>query len=206
VLPKSEFTFPLCPAKGSGTRSAHGAKRQGMRHYILRLSRMNQRMNRGLRQSVGRLWLVSFALPLFGLAFLENAAFGEMIRLPEPADGASASSIVRVERLPIAGGAELVTLIGKVQVSPESRVGIGPAEIPLVSILRDSLGDDDPTNDRLRDVWMLTYTRPTLTQQVTAAVPFFYSRFGNKEDSGESVPPPMTDLVKKGANLRNRFS
>jgi hypothetical protein len=151
--------------------------------------------------------MVFFALSLFGIcAFLENAAFGEAMRFPEPADGAGDSSIVRVERLPVAGGAELVTLIGKVQASPESRAGIGPAEIPLVSILRDSLGDDDPTNDRLRDVWMLTYTRPTLTQQVTAAVPFFYSRFGNKDESGESVPPPMTDLVKKGANLRNRFS
>ena len=134
-------------------------------------------MNRALQQSRGRLWLVFFALPLFALgAFLENA-FGEAMHLAEPADAASDSSIVRVERLPIAGGAELVTLIGRVQASPESHVGIVPAEIPLVSILRDSLGDDDPTNDRLRDVWMLTYTRPTLTQQVTAAGSFLLQPF-----------------------------
>ena len=113
---------------------------------------------------------------------------------------------MRVEHLPIDGGAELVTLFGRVQAAPESGVGTGSAEIPLVSILRDSLGDEDPTNDRLRDVWMLTYTQPALTQQLAAAVPFFYSRVGNKGNSGETVPPPIADLIKKGACLWNRFS
>src|SRR3712207_7382500 len=28
-----------------------------------------------------------------------------------------------------------------------------PGEVPLVSILRDTLGDADPENDRLRHVW-----------------------------------------------------
>ena len=47
-------------------------------------------------------------------------------------------------------------------------------DIPLVSVLRDSLGDNDPNNDRLRYIWVLTSARPTLLQHAAAFVPFFY--------------------------------
>src|SRR5438105_12433271 len=66
----------------------------------------------------------------------------------------------RIERLSVPGGAELITIFGRLDglnldghtVSAES------ADTPLVSIVRDTLGDANPENDRLRYVWMLTYT------------------------------------------------
>jgi hypothetical protein len=66
--------------------------------------------------------------------------------------------------------------------------------VPLVSILRDTLGDNDPENNRLRYVWPLTYTRPTVKQRLAAAIPFFYTRVGNKEKLTK-VPPAALDLA-----------
>jgi hypothetical protein len=73
-----------------------------------------------------------------------------------------------VERQPVANGAELLTVFSSL---PDSA-----GEIPLVSVLRDSLGDNDPDNDRLRYVWVLTSARPTVLQHAAAFVPFFYWR------------------------------
>src|SRR5262245_32788638 len=66
----------------------------------------------------------------------------------------------RVERMPILGGAELITIFGKPGLSVSSE---SADETPLVSVLRDTLGDDDPENDRLRYVWVFSYTRSTWT-------------------------------------------
>jgi len=66
--------------------------------------------------------------------------------------------------------------------------------VPLVSILRDTLGDNDTENNRLRYVWPLTYTRPTVRQRLAAAIPFFYTRVGNKEKLTK-VPPAALDLA-----------
>jgi hypothetical protein len=74
----------------------------------------------------------------------------------------------RVERQPVSNGAELLTVFSSL---PEKA-----AEIPLVSVLRDTLGDNDPTNDRLRYMWVLTSARPTLLQHAAAFIPFFYWR------------------------------
>jgi hypothetical protein len=68
----------------------------------------------------------------------------------------------RVEREPVADGAELVTIFGRLH-NPAS--GSQDLDVPLVSVLRDSLGDSDPANDRLRKVWILTSTRPTPWQR-----------------------------------------
>jgi hypothetical protein len=48
--------------------------------------------------------------------------------------------------------------------------------VPLVTVLRDTLGDDNPENDRLRYVWMLTYTQPSMAKRIAAAIPFLYRR------------------------------
>ena len=74
----------------------------------------------------------------------------------------------RVERHPVANGAELLTVFS----SLPGHAG----EIPLVSVLRDTLGDNDPDNDRLRYIWVLTSARPTVLQNAAAFVPFFYWR------------------------------
>src|SRR5262245_66545643 len=87
-------------------------------------------------------------------------------------DPASAlSQILRLERIEIPGGAELITVHARL-------AGLESTEndnwVPLVSILRDTLGDNDAENNRLRYVWPLTYTRPTIKQRLADAIPFFY--------------------------------
>src|SRR5215510_9281659 len=65
----------------------------------------------------------------------------------------------RVERIPVAGGAELLTIWARV-VGPETQT----EELPLITVLRDTLGDDIKENDILRQVWVHTYADPTLKQ------------------------------------------
>jgi hypothetical protein len=104
---------------------------------------------------------------------------------------AALSQILRLERVEVAGGAELITVHAKLS-------GIESTDndnwVPLVSILRDTLGDNNPENNRLRYVWPLTYTRPTTKQRLAAAIPFFYGRVGNKEKLTKT-PPPAIDLA-----------
>src|SRR4029079_9842668 len=69
------------------------------------------------------------------------------------------SQILQLEKIEIAGGAELITVQAKL-------AGLGTNEVdqwvPLASILRDTLGDENRENDRLGYVWP-----PTLKQQNT---------------------------------------
>ncbi len=68
--------------------------------------------------------------------------------------------------------------------------------IPLVAVLRDTLGDSDRENDRVSYIWLLTYARPNLGQRLLSAVPFFYWRVG---DGSQSVSrhdtAPLLDLT-----------
>jgi len=48
----------------------------------------------------------------------------------------------------------------------------GGRDVPLVSVLRDTLGDD-PENDRVTYIWLLTSARPRLRQRILSAIPFF---------------------------------
>ncbi|HKO62117.1 MAG TPA: hypothetical protein VJV03_13215 [Pyrinomonadaceae bacterium] len=111
----------------------------------------------------------------------------------------TAPDLFRMERTPIDGGAELITIHGKLD-------GIANAEdnwAPLVSVLRDTLGDANHENDRLRYVWPLTYTRPTLGQRVSSAIPFLYSRVGNKKKTNAEAPPPVLDLAAADRDVWN---
>jgi hypothetical protein len=78
-------------------------------------------------------------------------------------------------------------------------------EIPLVSILRDTLGDEKPQNDRLRYVWVLTYSRPTAKQKAAAAVPFFYGRAGNKTKSSAEIPRAVLDMSSTEREVWEKF-
>jgi hypothetical protein len=49
-------------------------------------------------------------------------------------------------------------------------------DVPLISMLKDTLGDNDPENDRVTDVWLLSCTRLNLAQRLLSAVPFLYWR------------------------------
>lgn len=114
---------------------------------------------------------------------------------PESAENdptAALSQILRLERIDVPGGAELITVHAKLAGLDESTVN--DKWTPLVSILRDTLGDSNGENNRLRYVWPLTYTRPTMRQRLAAAIPFFYARVGNKEKLTRT-PPPAVDLA-----------
>jgi len=91
----------------------------------------------------------------------------------------------RLERIPVAGGSELLTVFGRLS---------GNGELPLVSVLRDTLGDTTPDNDRLRYVWVLNFSRPNLIQRAAAGIPFFYYRPVSREKSGKRPPNPVLDL------------
>lgn len=117
---------------------------------------------------------------------------------------------LRIERREVAGGAELLTIFGAAPQSVGENREVkaaddAAAEMPLVSLLRDTLGDGDPANDRLRDVWMHTYARPMVKQHIAAAVPFFYGRIGNRTKAPSGAPRALIDLGSADRDVWNRF-
>jgi hypothetical protein len=127
---------------------------------------------------------------------------------PNPGDAAAAtdpapplSQILRLERVEVPGGAELITVHAKLSGLESDK---NDKWIPLVSILRDTLGDNIPENNRLRYVWPLTYTRPSMKQRLAAAIPFFYTRVGNKERTSKT-PPPALDLASPESDVWNKI-
>jgi len=133
--------------------------------YPTKLSRKLTHLTHGF-QVIQCLLIVAVTL----FAFEGASARGQVVEATS--DGASAD-FFRMERVPVAGGADLVTVFAKLG-------GLQTAEdeqwVPLVSILRDTLEDASSENDRLRYVWPLTYTRPTFKQRVLGAIPSLYTR------------------------------
>ncbi|HXD32311.1 MAG TPA: hypothetical protein VN643_14415 [Pyrinomonadaceae bacterium] len=110
--------------------------------------------------------------------------------------------LFRLERVQVDGGAELVTIHAKLDsIGGESHE---PEWVPLVSVLRDTLGDSKLENDRLRYLWELTYTRPTFWQRVSGAVPFMYTHIGSKQHA-DKVPPPLMDLSAADRDVWNKI-
>jgi hypothetical protein len=95
--------------------------------------------------------------------------------------------------------AELLTLFcrtcqGPLLVKGEAE-GVLAKGVPLVSVLRDRLGDSGSDNDRIISVWLLTYTRPNLARRVLSAVPFFYWRVGGHSSvKVKGFPKPLLNL------------
>jgi hypothetical protein len=110
---------------------------------------------------------------------------------------------LRIERLTLTGGSELLTVFGRLD-GMKANGEVSP-EAPLLSVVRDTLGDDNPENDRLRYVWMLTYTKPTLTKRIAAAIPFLYQSVGNKRKASGGPPAPIIDLTNARHETWNRF-
>ena len=160
-------------------------KIQRRRHWHLRASFL-----------IAFLLVISPLVPTITKAQGPNALDGE-----ETDPSAVLSQILRLERIEIPGGAELITVHAKL-------AGLESAEndkwIPLVSILRDTLGDNNAENNRLRYVWPLTYTNPTVTQRLAAAIPFFYARVGNK-DKLTKTPPPALDLASPESEVWDKI-
>lgn len=152
--------------------------------------------NRSARPAVGvlrSLLLISLLTP--------NLLLAQSLQPTDPV-APKTDEIFRIERVPVAGGAELITIHARLD-------GLTTGEkrnwVPLVSVLRDTLGDTSPENDRLRYVWPLTYTRPTLRQKISSAVPFLYTRVGNRKSSHEKTPPPVLDLADTDHYVWNKI-
>jgi hypothetical protein len=58
-------------------------------------------------------------------------------------------------------------------------------DVPLLAVLRDTLGDENDGNDRVTDVWLLSYSRPTIGRRLLSAVPFFYWHVGRQSSHVE---------------------
>ena len=148
---------------------------------------------------------IAFAL-LFALspALQIRLAAQSVERAAAPASANQAEQLFRLERTPVQGGAELLTIFGRLDGLPREKTET--AEVPLVSVLRDTLGDNDPENDRLRYVWMLSYTRPSFLQRLASGVPFLYNRVGSRNNaSRKDAPPPIIDLSKTDREVWNRI-
>lgn len=130
-----------------------------------------------------------------------QSSLGQVPALPDAAVMPSLGAEFRTESIPVPGGAELITIFAKQ--SNFRADGASTSELPLVSVLRDTLGDDRAENDKLRFVWMLTYTRPTFWQKAASVVPFLYTRTGNKTKVGISPPPPIADLQGSDKSVWN---
>src|SRR2546423_1190757 len=109
----------------------------------------------------------------------------------------------RLERLPIANGAELLTIFGRLD--GVSATDAARPEVPLISVVRDTLSDADPDNDRLRYVWMLTYARPNLMKRIASAIPFLYQHVGNQRQASVDPPKSIIDLAHPRQQTWNRF-
>ena len=100
---------------------------------------------------------------------------------------------------PVGDSAQLVTLFCR---ACEDGTGSG-RDIPLIAVLRDTLGDVDSANDRITYVWLLTYSRPSWEKRVLSAVPLFYWKIGNgtaKVETSDQKPllnlnPPQHSSV-----------
>jgi hypothetical protein len=95
---------------------------------------------------------------------------------------------------PVAGaGAELLTLFGRFDGPGQL---LAAENVPLVAVLRDTLSDSNPDNDRLRYVYLLTLNSPNIGQRALSAVPFFYWRIGGgNESAGKNPPKPLLDMA-----------
>lgn len=151
---------------------------------------------------VSLLLLVSFATPRALRSQTVSAT-------PTPAQESAteAPPVFRMERLAVGRDAELLTVFGSLNGLRDGKASGPNADVPLVSILRDTLGDEAPENDRLRYVWMLTYTRPGTWQRVASAVPFLYGRVGNgkKKAAATGMPPAVIDLAAPERDVWQRF-
>lgn len=148
---------------------------------------------RGLGSSSHLGYVFLFLLLLFSpQAQIASSAQTSMGHSEVASDSSATSSLFRLERVPVTGGAELITIHARME---GLKSEADQKWVPLVTVLRDTLGDLDPENDRLRYLWPLTYTRPTIKQRVAGAIPFLYTRVGNKKTVSEKAPPPVMDLA-----------
>lgn len=130
--------------------------------------------------------LMAFLLSVGVLCLAADVA---PVRLTSTTLGENNRSTYYWQSTPVDGTAQLLTLFCK-----SCRAGDIDRDLPLVSVLRDTLGDADAENDRVTYVWLLGYTRPNLGRRALSAVPFFYWRVGDGSRSARDTTP-LLDLT-----------
>ena len=103
-----------------------------------------------------------------------------------------ASPLFRVEKVHLDVGADLITIHARRPALDEPFQGPG-LDIPLISVLKDTLGDANPDNDTLRYIWLHSFTKPSMWQRAAAFVPFLYSGASSRK-IGSGPPPPVLDM------------
>jgi hypothetical protein len=127
---------------------------------------------------------------------------------PEPSK-TDARPEFRVERTIIANGGELLTIWARPVDQPATaalQTEIQNEEIPLLSVLRDTLGDARRENDVFRQLWVHTYARPRLVQKAAALVPFLYKGLPLEPQVRLTSPPPaIIDLSDTHSSVWRRL-
>ncbi len=107
-------------------------------------------------------------------------------------------------------GAELITLIGRVDhIVPSgedrklahSKARVHDDPVPLLSVLRDTLGDKDPKNDRLLTIWLFTDSRPSNGRRILSAVPFYYRRDDDANAPATARLTKLSDLTQPESHV-----
>lgn len=117
----------------------------------------------------------------------------------------------RVEQTPIAAGGELLTIWARTcgeseTARAETEQQNCSEEVPLLSVLRDTLGDERRENDILREVWVHTYARPKLVQRAAALIPFLYKNLRFDPDVSLTRPPrAIINLSDTGQSVWRRL-
>jgi len=107
---------------------------------------------------------------------------------------------------PVGDSAQLLTLFCRAcGVSKDTE-----EDVPLISVLRDTLGDQSVENDRVTYLWLLTCAHPRMEQRILSAIPFFYwpiSKGSKSVNKHDTVPfmdlsaPENPVMARVGQNL-----
>src|SRR5215216_3102665 len=132
----------------------------------------------------------------------QGAASSEALSTLQAGDDEGLDLPFSVETIKLNSGSELVTIFYRLNGTFDKPDTSGErSPVPLVSVLRDTLGDNIKENDKLSYVWMLTYTSPSTVQKLMSAVPFYYRRGPSKKDAGTTVPPPIANMSGSSSQL-----
>lgn len=142
-------------------------------------------------QLVYALALMLFALP--GVTLAEDTETAQLREIGAP--------VYYWRNLNVSERAVVSTLFcHATALSPESieskDASVPPRDIPLIAVLRDTLGYSKPEDARLSYVWLLTYERPSLGQRILSAIPFFYWHMDEGPNSARQLhATPLLDLA-----------
>lgn len=93
---------------------------------------------------------------------------------------------------PVGQEAEILTLFSS---RPHHLGSNGkPISVPVLAVLRDTLGDPNHETDRLRYIWLLCSPRPSVKQELVSAIPFFYWKIRWGAAEKKILAKPVIDL------------